>query len=205
EKVELTYGNTLRVNTSFDYRGAAMKTTLEGAIGKLHTFPTEWLEVLLKNGVEIDLPESSDFTPCERSVDIGITPDIDPGTDYDLSASLLDYREAGHPTIVDVIDIVGIPPTYELLEETIYPYAYVYDGPTEGGTITFKTDPFTPANWIAGRLASHTEDEIKKQGGRMLEMRVYVDKSPLLWADWRIEVISAPPETTAGLGVSVGI
>jgi len=205
ENVILTYGDTLRVNTSFDYRGQAMETTLEGAVGKLHVFPTEWLEVLLKKGTTIDLPDSPDFTPCERSVDIPITSDIGPGTDYDLSASLLDYREAGHPTIVDVIDIVGIPPTYELLEETIYPYAYVYDGPTEGGTITFKTDPFTPASWIAGRLASHAEDEIKKQGGRMLEMRVYADKSPLLWTNWRIDVISSPPETTAGLGVSIGI
>jgi len=39
----------------------------------------------------------------------------------------------------------------------------------------------------------------------MLEMRVYVDKSPLLWSNWQIDVISTPPETTAGLGTSVGI
>ncbi|GAJ12889.1 unnamed protein product, partial [marine sediment metagenome] len=107
EKVELTYGDTLRVNVSFDYRGPAMETTLEGAIGEFRAFPTERFIVLLKNGVEIDLPKSPDFTPCERSVDIAITSDIDPGTDYDLSVSLLDYREAGHPTIVNVINIVG--------------------------------------------------------------------------------------------------
>ncbi|GAH61577.1 unnamed protein product [marine sediment metagenome] len=29
EKIELTYDDTLRVNVSFDYRGLAMKTTLE--------------------------------------------------------------------------------------------------------------------------------------------------------------------------------
>ncbi|GAH59312.1 unnamed protein product, partial [marine sediment metagenome] len=98
EKVELAYGDTLRVNVSFDYRGGAMKTTLEVAIGKLHTFPTYWLEVLLENGVEIDLPESLEFTTYERSIEISITSDIDPGTDYDLSVSLRDYREAGHPT-----------------------------------------------------------------------------------------------------------
>ncbi|GAI71532.1 unnamed protein product, partial [marine sediment metagenome] len=33
EKIELTYGDTLRVNVSFDYRGLAGSVTLYGAIG----------------------------------------------------------------------------------------------------------------------------------------------------------------------------
>ena len=32
EKIELTYGDTLRVNVSFDYRGLAGAATLYGAI-----------------------------------------------------------------------------------------------------------------------------------------------------------------------------
>ncbi|GAJ17823.1 unnamed protein product, partial [marine sediment metagenome] len=62
EKIELTYGDTLKVNVSFWYRGLARKTILEGAIGKLHAFPTDWLEVLLKSGTTIDIPESFEFT-----------------------------------------------------------------------------------------------------------------------------------------------
>jgi len=94
---------------------------------------------------------------------------------------------------------------YELLEETIYPYAYIYEGPRDGGIFTFKSDPFTPASWIAGRLATAYEDEVRKAGGRMLEMRVYVDKSPLLWTNWRIEVVSVPPKTTTGVAMPLGI
>jgi len=193
EKVELTYGDTLRVNVSFDYRGLAMKTTLEGAIGKLHAFPTEWLEVLLKSGTTIDIPESFEFTPYERSVEIPITSDIDPGTDYDLSVSLLDYREAGHPTIVDIIDIVGVPPDYVLIQETIYPMAYIYEGWQETCVFEFPLGPeqlpFT--QWgglkIAEAMASHVEGE----GSRVLELRVYEDTTPPLWTNYRVEVTAA--------------
>jgi len=203
EKIELTYGDTLKVNAAFDYRGLAGSATLYGAIGN-----RGWagFDEILHNEVSINLPESpADFTPCERSVEIGITSDIDPGTDYDLYCKIKEFPEAGMPEVDDVIDIVGFPPTYELIEETIYPYAYVYDGPHDGGILTFTTDPFTPASWIAGVLAGHVEDEVRKSGGRVMEMRVYVDKSPLLWADWRVEVITAPPKTTAGTAMSLGI
>ena len=202
KKVELTYGDTLKVNVSFDYRGLAGSATLYGAIG---TRGWTGFEEKVYSEVSIDLPESrTDFSRCERSVKIPITSDIKPGTDYDLYVKIKEYKEAGAPEISDCIDIVGIPPTYELLEETICPYAYVYDGPCDVSTFTFKTDPFTPAKWIAGKLATAVETEVKKAGGRVIEMRVYVDRSPLLWTDWQIEVVGIPA-STAGLGVSVGI
>jgi len=203
EKIELTYGDTIKVNVQFEYRGLAETVTLYGAIGNRGLLG---FDEILHNEVSIVLPESpTDFTLCQRSVDIPITSDISPGTDYDLYCKLLEYPEAGMPEVDDVIDIVGIPPTYELLEETIYPYAYVYDGDAEVSTFTFKSDPFTPAAWIADLLAIHVKDEVKKAGGRVMEMRVYVDKTPLLWADWRIEVVGVPPAPTAGVAISVGI
>ena len=201
EKVELTYGQKLHVNTSFGYRGLATKVTLYGAIGKRGlTF-----DEILKGEAEIDLPKSEEFTPRVASVDIPITADISPGSDYDLYCKIKEYPGAGYPEVDDVITITGIPPTFELLEETIYPYAYVYDGPCDMVTFTFKTDPFTPASWIAGRLAQHFEDEARKTGLRVMEIRVYADKSPLLWTDWRIEVIGTPAPATAGLGMTLGI
>ncbi len=205
EKVELTYGDTLKVNVSFEYRGLARETILEGAIGKLHAFPTEWLEVLLKSGTTIDIPESFEFATYERSVEIPITSDIDPGTDYDLSVSLLDYREAGHPTQVDVIDIVGIPPEFELIQHTIFPYAYIYDGDVEVTTATFKSDPFSPAAWLADEFASKLEEEVRARGGRPLEVKVYVDTTPLFWTDFRIEVVGTPLGAEVASGIAVGI
>ena len=202
EKVELTYGQSLLVDVSCDYRGSAQKVTLYGAIGNRGLVQ---FDEKVAGEAEVDLLDSPEFTPCPASVKIPITADIDPGTDYDLYCKIKEYPGAGMPEVDDVIDIVGIPPTYELIEETIYPYAYIYEGPHDGGTFTFKTDPFTPASWITGRLAAACEGEVRKAGGRVLEMRVYVDKSPLLWSDWRIEVVTAPPRTTAGVAMPLGI
>ena len=119
------------------------------------------------------------------------------------------FMNPDDPVVVDSYDgplcttTTEVPTAFELLEETIYPYAYIYDGPHEGGIFTFKSDPLTPASWISGRLAASCEDEIRKAGGKMLEMRVYVDKSPLLWTDWKIEVITVPPKTTAGMATGI--
>ncbi len=202
EKIELNYGLTLRVNVSFDYRGSARAVTLHGAIGNHHVFPTDWFDDICQGEADIPLPASpTEFTPCTASVDVLVTSALDPAT-YDLRVKFPDYLEAGQPTIDDVIDIVGIPPTYELLEETIYPYAYVYDGDVEVSTFTFKTDPLTPADWIVGKLAAAVKDQVEQDGGRVMEMRVYVDKTPLLWADWRIEVVGVPPMIE---GVATGI
>jgi len=99
-----------------------------------------------------------------------------------------------------------VPPEFKLLEETIYPYAYIYDGPDLSCTFTFTTIPFTPASWIAGGLASRVENEVRKSGGRITEMRVYVDEDPWRpWTNWRIEAITVPPKTTAGTAIPLGI
>jgi len=201
--LELTYGDTLRITTSFDYRGPVVDITLYGAIG---TRGWAGFDEIIKNEVTYKLPNSpTAFVPVTAAVDIPITADISPGANYDIYCKIKEYPQAGSPQVDDVITITGIPPSFELLEETIYPYAYIYDGPCDVSTFTFTTDPFTPASWIAGLLASHLEDEVRKAGGRVMEMRVYVDKSPLLWTDWRIEVVGTPAPATAGLGMSLGI
>lgn len=203
EKVELTYGDTLRVNVSLEYRGRGQTVTLYGAIGVRGIGFLEKLD----NEADMELPDSpADFSPCTGSVDIPITSDIDPGTDYDIYCKIREYPEAGLPEVDDVIDIVGIPPTFDLIEETIYPYAYIYDGSCEVCTFTFTTLPFTPASWISGLFASHVEDEVRKSGGRIMEMRVYVDESLWRpWTNWRIEVTVVPPGTIAGTAMPLGI
>jgi len=195
EKIELAYGDTLKVNVSFDYRGPAEPATLYGAIGN-SGFPGDELIdegsflKRLTGEQAFNLPQSLEFTPVAASVDIPITTEISPYTNYDLYVKLVEYRkEAGMPKVDNVIDIL---PTYELIQETIYPYAYIYDGDAEVVTATFKTDPFTPAAWVAEKFASKLEEEARKEGGRVLKVRTYVDKTPLLWTDFRIEVIGTP-------------
>ncbi|GAI56719.1 unnamed protein product, partial [marine sediment metagenome] len=137
-------------------------------------------------------PDSPEFTPHHPSVDIGITTDIRPGTDYDLYVKLLGHPEAGMPEVDNVIDIVGLPPTYELIQHSISHFAYIYDGDVEVTTATFKIDPFTPSAWAAQKFADALESEARKEGARVLEVKVYVDTTPLLWTDIRIEITGTP-------------
>ncbi|MBA7473491.1 hypothetical protein ES708_03751 [subsurface metagenome] len=208
EKIELTYGDTLKVNVSFDYRGLGETVTLFGAIGRSGIPGEELLDEgsfikSLTGEQSIELPQSLEFTPVAASVDIPITTDISPGTNYDLYVKLVEYRkEAGMPEVDDVIDI---PPIYELIQHTIYPYAYIYDGDIEVTTATFKTDPFTPAAWMVDKFADKLEEEVRARGGRPIEVKVYVDTTPLFWTNFRIEVVGTPLGAEVASGIAVGI
>jgi len=202
EKVELTYGDTLRVNVSLEYRGRAQVVTLYGAIG------VRGIGFLEKVSGEANLnllgsPE--EFSPRAGSVDIAITSDISPGTGYDIYCKIREYPEAGLPEVDDVIDIVGIPPEYELIQHHIFPYAYIYDGDVEVTTATFKSDPFTPAAWLGDKFARKLEEEVRARGGRPLEVKVYVDTTPLFWTDFRVEVVGTPLGAEVTSGIAVGI
>lgn len=205
EKLDLTYGDTLRITTGFNYRGPAHDITLYGAIGNRRGFPLYDFDEIIHAEATHKTPDSPiTFVPVTASVDIPITADIAPKPDYDIYTKIKGYLDAGLPEVDDVIAITGFPPTFELLEETIYPYAYIYAGDAEVSNFTFKSDPFTPSSWIAGRVAKALEEQVRKDGGKVLEMRVYADKSPLLWTDWRIEVVGIPPKTT-GTAMPLGI
>ena len=81
QNVELTYGDTLRVNISLEYRGSAQTVTLYGAIGV--RAPLSFEEKVFGEAT-LQLPNSpTSFSPVSGSVDIPITADISPGTDYD--------------------------------------------------------------------------------------------------------------------------
>ncbi|MBA7675317.1 hypothetical protein ES703_83547 [subsurface metagenome] len=194
EKVELTYGDTLKVNVSFDYRGLAGKAILYGAIGNrkwAYPFPDiRWFDEILHGQVSIDLPESPEkFTPCQRNVDIPITSGISPGTDYDLYVKLSEYLEAGLPEVDGVIDIVGAPPEYELIQHTIYPWAYTFQGDAEVCTFEFKlTGGEWIEEWLGEKIVNNFVNKLEEEGSRLLELKVSKDTTPLFWTNYRVEV-----------------
>ena len=188
EKVELTYGDTLHVNVSFGYRGLAGKATLYGAIGTRGFFG---FDEILHNEETIDLPESpADFTPCERSIDIAIISEISPGIDYDLYCKIKEYPEAGMPEVDDVIDIVGLPPEYVLIQATIYPWAYTFEGDAETCIFEFQLTPeqIPGTEWLGQRIVDSFASELEKEGSRLLELRAYRDTTPTFWTNYRVEV-----------------
>ncbi|GAI70408.1 unnamed protein product, partial [marine sediment metagenome] len=63
-----------------------------------------------------------------------------------------------------------------------------------------------PSAWAAKKFADALESEARKKGARVLETKVYVDTTPLLWTDIRIEVTGTPlGEEVAGRGTAIGI
>ena len=186
EKVELNIGDRLRVTTGFNYRGSAQRVTLYGAIGKRGFFG---FDEILHNEASIDLPESpTDFTPVQGSVDIEITA-IGSGT-YDLYCKIKEYPEAGLPEVNDVIDITG---EYELVQHTIYPWSYIYEGDAEICTFEFKLTPeqVPGTEWLGQRIVNSFASELEKQGSRLLELKVSRDISPPLWTNYLVEVTAS--------------
>ena len=203
EKIELNYGDTLRVNASFNYRGLAGSATLYGAIGN-----SGWagFDEILHNEASIDLPESpTDFTPCERSVDIPITSEISADIDYDLYCKIKEYPEAGMPEVNNIIDIVGIPPVYELIQHTIYPWAYVFEGGAETCIFEFKLTPeqIPTYPWLGERIVDAFVSELEKEGSRLLNLKVYEDTTPTFWTNYRVEV-TATASPIAWMPIIIG-
>ncbi|MBA7631766.1 hypothetical protein ES703_39301 [subsurface metagenome] len=129
---------------------------------------------------------------------------------YTLKAELLMNPDS--PVIVDSYEGVlctvtlEVPPEYELIQHTIYPYAYIYDGDVEVSTATFTTDPFMPSAWLAEKFASKLEEEVRARGGRPIEVKVYIDTTPPLWTNFRVEVRGTPlGGGVEAAGVAVGI
>jgi len=216
ETLPVEVGDTVRVHLTVDYRGLEIDGAIWTAIGwQTGVIIPEFIEVF-NSRTPVHFDKSEDFVTYQIDCDVPITDISGFLIEFGLYGNVLDMyakvMEVPGPDIftdvcMGAIEVIEVepPPEYELLQETIYPYAYVYDGDAEVSTFTFKSDPFTPAAWISGKLADAVKDQVEKDGGRVMEMRVYVDKTPLLWADWRIEVVGVPPTPTAGVATSVGI
>ncbi len=140
-----------------------------------------------------------------------------PGKDHEFIGGRFEFFKEGiytidvklfmnpdSPTVVDSYEgalcttTPEVPREYEEIQHTVYPYAYIYDGEVEVVTATFKTDPFTPTAWIAEKVAENLASEVRKEGGRVIELRAYADTNPLFWTNIRIDIISTPLRETAG-------
>ncbi len=135
--------------------------------------------------------------------------DIDKVGTYTIAIKL--FMNPDSPVVVDSYEgdlcttTLEVPPEFELIQHTIYPYAYIYDGDVEVTMATFKTDPFTPAAWFGDKFASKLEEEVRARGGRPIEVKVYVDTTPLFWTNFRIEVVGTPLGAGVASGIAVGI
>ncbi|MBA7709842.1 hypothetical protein ES703_118768 [subsurface metagenome] len=217
EKLPVAVGDTVRFHMTVDYRGQEVDGAIWTAIGwQVGVVIPEFIEVF-NSRTPVHFDESEDFVTYPIDCDVDITDISGFPIEFGLYGNVLDMYakimevpgpDAFTPIYSGVIEVgIEAPPKVELIQHTIYHFAYIYDGDEEMTTATFKTDPFTPSAWIADKFANKLEEEVRARGGHPLEVKVYVDKTPLLWTNFRIEVSSTPigGVAVAAPGIAVGI
>ncbi len=183
--LKVQQGDTLTVKSRVNYQGMGIPSTIYW--GNLGTGNTAGISSYTPLGFSA----SNEPVTYYPAIDIPIPTDIAPGT-YDIWCFFEDYPEAGTPRVTGVISVEAAPSQFELIQDTVYPFAYIYDGPAQVVTTEYLTEPFTPAAWSAQNFADKLEEEIRANGARIIQVKVWVDVSPLLWRTFKVEVTATP-------------
>lgn len=85
-----------------------------------------------------------------------------------------------------------VPPEYELILQSDYPHAYIYEGEAEIGVATFSLPVGPPpiVDWIGNKIINALADKVEEEGSRMLELKVY-RRTTLPWVNYRMEATAA--------------
>jgi len=134
-----------------------------------------------------------------------------PGDEHKFDGGRFDLDKAGIYTIaVDLlmnhddpvpVDSYGgdlctvtteVPPEYELIQHTIYHWAYIFEGDAEVCIFEFKLTPeqIPWTEWLGERIVDAFVSELEKEGSRLLELKVYEDTTPTFWTNYHVEVTS---------------
>jgi len=208
EPLMVTPGQTVRVHMSVDYRGPAIDGAIYTGIGwRVGTVIEQFLHAFTSR-TPVHFEDSYEFTPHEFDCDVDIqtlptAEELLYGTLLDMYAKIIEVPGADiyTPFYIGVIAWSKPIEEYDLLQHTFSHFAYIYEGDAEVTTITLRTDPFKPADWVPEKFIAELEREARENGVRVLETKVYVDTSPLFWTDYVIEVTGTPPPGGVGVGV----
>lgn len=136
-----------------------------------------------------------------------------PGAEHEFLAPRFDFDKPGmwkivvflflaidgdtnRPALLDTYDgdlcavTTEIPPEYKLIQHTIYPWAYTFEGDAEVCTFEFKLTPeqIPGTEWLGERIVNTFVSELEKEGSKLLELEVYEDTTPILWTNYRVKV-----------------
>ncbi|MBA7619436.1 hypothetical protein ES703_26775 [subsurface metagenome] len=120
--------------------------------------------------------------------------DLDKEGTYTLEVDLLMNPDT--PVVVDsykgdlCTTTIEVPPEYELIQETIYPWAYTFEGDAEICIFEFKLTPeqIPVYPWLGERIVGSFVNKLEEEGARLLELKVYEDTTPTFWTNYRVEV-----------------
>lgn len=132
--------------------------------------------------------------PGDEQDFIGGRFDLDKEGTYTLEVDLLMNPDS--PVVVDryrgnlCTTTTEAPPEYELIQHTIYPWAYTFEGAAETCIFEFQLTPeqIPGTEWLGERIVDSFVSELEKEGSRLLELKVYEDTTPTFWTNYRVEV-----------------
>ncbi|MBA7646787.1 hypothetical protein ES703_54553 [subsurface metagenome] len=185
EKLPIEVGDTVRVHMTVDYRGLEIDGAIWTAIGwQVGVLIKEFIEVF-NSRTPVHFDRSEDFVTYPIDCDVEIT---------DISAKLMEVP--GPDIFTDIcmgaIEVVEVPPPpeWELVQHTIYPWSYIYEGNAEICTLEFSLTPeqIPGTEWLGERIVDAFVSELEKEGGRLLELKVFRDTTPTWWTNYRVEV-----------------
>jgi len=211
EKLPVNVGDTVRVHMTVDYRGDAIDGAVWTAIGwQTGIIIPEFIEAF-NSRTPVHFDQSVDFVTYPIVCDVPI-PDISGyRIEFGLYGNVLDMyakiMEVPGPDIftdinMGVIEVVEVS-EYNLIQHTINPAAYIWEGEAEVCTIEF---PLTPeqipfTQWGGLKLAETFAANVEAEGNSLLEVKVYEDTTPLLWTNYRVEIKAAVASEEQGIGV----
>ena len=151
---------------------------------------------------------------------LGIKIELDPGDDHEFIGGRFDLNKEGtytiavsllmnpdSPVIVDSYEgdlcttTLEVPPEYELIQHTIHPASYVWEGEEEVCIIEF---PLTPeqipfTQWGGLKLADIFASAVEAEGNSLLEVKVWEDTTPIFWTNYRVEIKAAVASEEQGV------
>ena len=201
ETLPVAVGDTVRVHMTVDYRGQEVDGAIWTAIGwQVGVVIPEFVEVF-NSRTPVHFDESENYVTYPIVCDVPITDISGFLIEFGLYGNVLDMyakiMETPGPDVftgvcMGAIEVVEVapPPEYELIQETIYPWAYTFQGDAEVCTFEFKLTPeqIPGTEWLAERIVEAFAAELQKQGSRLLGLKVYRDTTPIFWTNYRVEV-----------------
>ncbi|MBA7608170.1 hypothetical protein ES703_15345 [subsurface metagenome] len=199
ERLPVSVGDTVRVHMTVDYRGLEVDGAIWTAIGWDTGVPLGFIEVF-NSRTEVHFNQSEDFVTYPIDCDVEITDISGFLIEFGLYGNVLDMyakiMEVPGPDIFtdiypSAIEVVEVPPPPELVYQHEYPLGETYVGKAEECTATFTVplpDQLFPNNWVIEKIADTFADEVAKEGGEMLDIKIYEDATPTWHTDYSIVV-----------------
>ena len=204
ETLPVEVGDTVRVHMTVDYRGPEIDGAIWTAIGwQVGVVIEEFIEVFNKR-IPIHFDRSGDFVTYQIDCDVPITDISGYFIEFGLYGNVLDMYakiiEVPGPDIFTDICMGAIevteappPPEWKLVYEHKYPQGETYVGKAEE-CITILSIPLPDqlfaASWVTGKIVDTFTEEMAKEGGEMLDIKIYEDTTPTWSTNYKVVAVA---------------